>query len=461
MPEQVIFGRRMTASETMMWHVEDDPWLAPSGGSLAVFDRPLDPYRFRRVIAAAVAAYPRLRQRVVEASSLSAPFWEPDLEFDLDWHVRRVGAPGAGSLADVFEWMTTFLEDPYDRTRPLWQYVLIDGLQGGRGALASRTHHVVIDGEGAVRMAESFVDMERDAPERPDVDLTAVLAADAGDRRSALRRTEDTLVDALALPWRTARALTGRLRRPGPAREVGREASSLVRTARDQLGAAGSPLWQRRSRRRHALGVSIPFDAAHTAAHRLGGTLNDLFLAGVVEAAARYHADLGISLEHLHTTFVVSTRGHDASGSNQFTPIPVDLPAAPMSLGDRFAAVRDRLRARRADVHGGGPMSTVAAVANLLPGPLVTSTIRSQARHIDLATSNVPGYLGDTYVAGAKTLHTFAFGPVAGTAGNLTLFTTAGSCDIGVHLDPVAVVEPERFGRALEDALLDLLALPT
>ena len=85
-----------------------------------------------------------------------------------------------------------------------------------------------------------------------------------------------------------------------------------------------------------------------------------------------------------------------------------------MSPAERFALIHQRLQERRAEVHGGGPMATVATVANLLPTWVVTSLIRTQAGHIDFATSNLPGFLGDTWVAGARTLHTYAWGPVAG-----------------------------------------------
>ena len=82
-----------------------------------------------------------------------------------------------------------------------------------------------------------------------------------------------------------------------------------------------------------------------------------------------------------------------------------------MPPDERFTVIHERLQERRAEVHGGGPMATVAAVANLLPTWMVTGLIRNQASHIDFATSNLPGFLGDTWVAEARTLHTYAPGP--------------------------------------------------
>lgn len=106
-------------------------------------------------------------------------------------------------------------------------------------------------------------------------------------------------------------------------------------------------------------------------------------------------------------------------------------------------------------------MAVLATVANLLPTPLVTSMTRSQAAHIDMATSNLPGYLGETFVAGAKTLHTYVLGPVAGTACNVTLHTTAGSIDIGMHIDPAAIEDPTLLRCCTEEAFHELMTFPT
>ena len=103
-------------------------------------------------------------------------------------------------------------------------------------------------------------------------------------------------------------------------------------------------------------------------------------------------------------------------------------------------------------------MAALAVVANLLPDQLVSSVTRSQAAHIDIATSNLAGYLGDSYVAGAKTLHTYAFGPVAGTACNITLYTTSGSIDVGLHVDPAAIEDPGLLRQCVQDAFDDLMA---
>lgn len=442
-----------------MWGIDRDPWMSPSGGSLTLFDRPLDAERFRSLMAHAVTQVPRLRQRVVDPTTpLGTPSWVTDHEIDLDWHVRRVGAPGSGTLRELLDWFGPWLQDPYDHTRPLWQYVLVDGVEGGRGAVAVKIHHVVTDGKGAVRLAAAYTTTERDAPDPPPVDLAALLASLPDDRPSTTDQLRDTVAGALRLPTGAARMVADVIAHPGRLSDARRHLDDLAHTASDQLHAAGSTLWRHRSRHRHLEALSIPFDHAHRAAKALGGSVNDVFVTGAVEGAARYHAALGSPLERLHISFVVAT-GDPTAGHNAFTPVPVDVPLPARSLAERFADIRGLLHRRREEVHGGGPMADVAAVANLLPASVVAGIARSQAGHIDLATSNLPGFRGDSFVAGARTEHTYVFGPVAGTALNLTAYSTSGWLDMGLHLDRRAVPEPDRLRASMEGAFADLLAL--
>ena len=456
------FGREMSGTETMMWNIERDPWLASTAGGVALYDRPLDFDWFRRSIANAVASTARLRQHVLPGHGpLASPHWGFDRDFDLDWHLRRIGAPGEGTVRDLLDLATQFLQDPFDRTRPLWQYLVVDGLADGQGALLSKLHHTVTDGQGAVRLGSAYTALKRRAPKPPEVDLEAIIQAEPEEQEGLAEEARDAVSGAIRWPIDLAGKIVDVTMHPDRVVRAGIEAAGLVRTTTDQLHPAGSALWHNRSRRRHLEALSVPFEAAHHSAQALGGTLNDFFMTGAAEAAHRYHRELGASPERFHVTFVVSTRTDASSGENAFTPVPVELPGGAMDLVERFASVHRVLGQRRDEVHGSGPMGVVATVANLVPISVVTSLIRSQAGHIDFATSNLPAFPGDTYVAGARTLHVYPFGPLAGTAFNLTQISMAGSLDIGAHLDPAAVTEPALLRVSLEDAYRDLMALAT
>ena len=442
-----------------MWHLEGDPWMSPNGASLTLFDQPIDVERFKTLIRHAIIDVPRLHQRVVEPTTpLGVPHWEDDRDLDLDWHIRQIRVPGAGGLRDLLDWCTMWMQDPYDRTRPLWQYVLIDGLAGGGGALAMKLHHVVTDGKSAVRLAGAYTDLSSDVPPPDDVDLDAYLASLPDVHPDPVTQVRSAISDVLRLPLSATRRVAETALHPERLAGARDQVAGLVRTAGDTMHDAGSSAWRNRSRRRSVEVLSLGFDEVHRAATALGGSLNDLFVAGAVEASVRYHAAIGVPLDRIHASFVMSTRGSDTASSNAFTPVPIEIDVAPMSARERMASLHEVMRSHREQVHGGGAMADVAAVANLLPISIVTDIARTQAGHLDFATSNLPGYVGESWVAGAKTEHTYIFGPVAGTAFNLTAYSTAGSFDLGIHFDPAAVADGELLRRCMEEAYAALVA---
>jgi WS/DGAT/MGAT family acyltransferase len=446
--------------EAMMLNVERDPWLDPNGGSIAIYDRELDIGWFRRSMKHAVAENPRLRQRVEPGlGALTTPRWVHDPEFDLDWHLRLMGAPGDGSLRDLLDHFSRWLQDGYDHTRPLWQYVVVDGLEGGRGALLTKVHHSVADGESLVKMSLNYTSDTRDVPPPNDIDLDRVIDGAPKDRVSPLSTARDAIDQGIKRQANVARRLVRGVANPLSIRRAGSEAVDLAKTATEQLHPAGSDLWRNRSGQRHVEAFSLPFESVRAAAHARSGTINDLFLTGAVEAATRYHQQFDSAPEKFHITLVVNTHTAGDDSANAFSPVPVEVEAGAKSLDDRFAEIHALVRTKRGEVHGAGPLAVLAPVLNVLPIRLMTEMARDQASHIDFATSNLPGYRHDTYVAGAKTLHIYPFGPVAGTAFNLTMISTGDVLDVGINIDPVAVVHPNDLAMHLQAAYADLLAI--
>ena len=133
----------------------------------------------------------------------------------------------------------------------------------------------------------------------------------------------------------------------------------------------------------------MPLDDLKAAARDLGASINDLFLAGLTEGAVRYHADRGVEVDAFNTSFVLSTRTDSAVGGNSFTPVPVQVPGAPMPLAERVDDIRERLAASREAMSSGGGMGAVSGIANLLPTSVVTQAARAAAGRIDFATSNL------------------------------------------------------------------------
>ena len=476
---EMRFSDRMTDHESLMWNVEKDPWLNPSGASLTILDGKIDEEHFRRTLRRAVAKMPRLYERVVPGlGRLAPPAWVPDPEFDIEYHMRRLRLPKPGSERQLFYLAAQLYQEPFDRTRPLWRFVIIDGLKGGRSAIWAIVHHAVSDGIGQLRMAEMYQQLEADAPLPDDIDLETIVA-EAVESHHAKQLGGD-LADGF--PTTVAQSVSHLVRRQlGTARRLAGEVviwpadpkrakdaiEGAVTATTSTVGAltgsgnevaGGSPLWKTRSRHRHLEHVRVPLDELKAASKRFGVTINDVFLAGLVEGSVRYHADRGVEVDAFNTSFVLSTRQDSAVGGNSFTPVPVQVPGAPMPLDERIADIHERIAVKRASMSTGGGMGAMSSVANLLPTSVVTSAARAAASKIDFATSNLRGAPIPLYVSGARVLQIVTMGPVAGTACNATALSYENGFDIGLFIDPEAIDAPADFRDAIAAAFADILA---
>ncbi len=462
------FEPTMSPAEVVMWKINGDPWLRPVAGTLAVVDRPIDAHRFRLRVKAAVAEIARLRERVATGPApWDPPRWVPDADFDLDYHLRHVALAGAGSEAELEEVVSRWYEDPFDPGRPLWQFVVIDGVAGGRGALFGKLHHTISDGIGLLRLSERYLDLERDPPPPADVDLTRVVAEAA---TSSAGQTDPEWPATMA---RHAVRLAGWPRAVGDAavslldpRRVLESTGHAVGAVRDvasqvdRPGASGSALWRLRSGRRHLETVRVPLDDIKRAGHELGGSVNDVFVTGAVNAVIAYHERRGTTLDALTFSFVLSQRQGGGIGGNFFTPIRVHLPVAPASPPERLIAVRDAMAARRVAIQTGGSMASLSGLSGLiqiLPASMLSWVTRSQAAGVDFVTSNLRGAPVPLYIGGAQVVYNATLGPLTGTPFNLTTISYDGSLDMGLLVDPVAVAEPGDLRLCLEEAYSDLV----
>ncbi len=453
---------RMSDVEALMWNLDTDPFLSSTFANLSLFDRVPDYEQLRRRLWRASRVVPRLRRRVVDGPGPLAPSWEDDPEFDLDHHVRRVVLPAGSTDADARALATTLASQPFDRTRPLWEFTLVEGLPGGRAAMVQKMHHTITDGEGGIRMSVEFIDLAADTPEPEPVDhgpppapprsvitTTVESLTDAARRNAGLaRRWADSATDLLRDPAHLGSVLVGL-----PA-ESAATARSLIR----QLGvvdASRSPLWTERSLDRQLDTFVVPLDAVHAAAHTLGGSVNDLFVAAAAGGAGRYHRARGVGVDELRMSMPVSTRRSKAPGGNAFTPTRVLVPllADPKA---RFRAVHERLGVTKAE-RALALTGSLAGLVNLLPHAVLVRLARQQVMTIDFATSNVRAAPFDLYIAGALMEGNFPLGPVAGTAWNLTTMSYRGGLDLGLHTDRTAVADPSALAADIEASFAELI----
>lgn len=437
------FERHMSDSEALMWNLEKDPALSSWFASTTILDRPPSMERLRARLARAVVAVPRLRQRVVaNVGRLTPPMWADDPGFDLDHHLWRIAVPAPGSDEELHELAVRLLLEPFDRSRPLWQFVVIEGLADGRAALFQKMHHTITDGEGGLRLSEQFIDLERDPvePEPPEVPVPEALTEGFADAALEVVGHNVRRVGGVARRMTTS-VVTNPL---GTARGVGqalREIDRSLRPSHAEGESVGSPLWQPRTLKRWFGSLSVPLDGVKRAGKELGGTVNDVFVAGALAGAVAYHHERDARPDKLRVAMPVSTRRGGTMGGNSFAITTNDLPALADPF-EAFAAVHEGLA-----VHKGGGTSVdlvgqLAMVVNLLPTSVLTSFAKDAAATVDFTVSNVRGAPIELYIAGARCDALLPMGPISGTGFNLTALSYAGNLDMGLVVDAGAVDDP-------------------
>lgn len=453
--------RRMTDVEALMWNLEKDPHLSASIANVTILDQVPDVERLRARLETAVAAVPRLHQRVVPAlGRLAPPEWRDDPDFDLDYHIRTMAVPAPGSMRGLLDLAAAIANHPFDRTRPLWEFVVIEGLEGGRAAMVQKLHHAIADGEGSIRMSEQFIDLSRDATSPISAGRPPAESIEAGLVDTTVETLTHNLRRGLGVARRAAEGLAGVVQHPSRAMTLASDGVALAQSAARQLVVtdhAHSPLWTERSLRRHIEVLQVPFDDAKAAAKALGGSLNDLFVTAAAGGAGAVHRAAGKAVDELRITMPVSTRKDGSAGGNAFTPTRVLVPVHIEDPAERFRAIRDRLAPTKTE-RSLGVIDGLAGFANLLPTSALVRVARQQVETVDFAISNVRGAPFPLFIAGARMEANYPVGPTGGTAWNLTLMSYDGHLDIGLNADAGAVSDPAGLRAAIEAEFAALLA---
>jgi WS/DGAT/MGAT family acyltransferase len=448
----------MSDTEAVMWAVEKDPALRSDFCNLTVLDHAPDEKRLRRTLDRALAAIPRLRQRVVAAPlRLVPPEFADDPSLDLEYHVRRIAVPAPGDMRAVLDVCSRLAEGSLDRSRPLWEFTVIDGLAGGRAALLQKIHHTISDGVGGLKLSLALLDTEAH-PARVEDDAPSGSATEASGSTGPIDAVRSAIADATrrnaALARRAAAETAGLLTRPAQLPGRARDSFRLVRSVGRQgfvADPARSDLLRERSLRRHFERLSVPLPALKAVAKAFGGSVNDAYVTGLCAGLGRYHERYGSPVRELRMAMPVSTRGREDDAANRFAPARVLVPIQPAGdVGALFAEVRSRLAVAKNEP-ALGALETFAGAATLMPTAFLVAFTRNQARTIDFAASNLRGSPVPLYLAGARIVASYPFGPRAGAALNVTTLGYCDALDIGVNVDPAAVTD-------IDGLMLDIAA---
>jgi len=428
-----------------------DPSTVPGGYSFE---------KMRAFIDSRVPLVKEFRRVVAEVPfRLDHPVWVDDPTYRVEHHVHRARLDPPGDERQLATFMAEMAERRLDRSRPLWEFWVVEGLEGGRIALTGKVHHCALDGGAAADLMPAFFGIEPDPPPLEAVDTEPA------------PRPDDLEMLATAVVDRARRLATG----VGAVGQLGRSVRTVATRRNETDGAGGTPLacpttpfnGAITSRRAISFGrLSLPDVKA--VGRAAGATVNDVLLATTAQAFRAYLTLVdALPDQPLLAAVPVSIRTEEQRGetgnrlSAMFVPLHTQLEDAAECLA---ATVRDSEAAKREHAILGN--DTLMRLSELLD-PLVTpfgTELYSRAgladRHrpiVNAIVSNVVGPPFPIYLGGARAERLYPMGPVIEGAGvNLTVMSYDGHIDVGLLAAAVLVPDPWVVTRRIPGALLRL-----
>ncbi len=441
-------------------------------GTIGIFEGPTDGFelpQLERLINERIAFVPRYRQRIREVPlQIGRPIWVDDDDFDLRYHVRGLTLPKPGSRQQLDELVGRLMSRPLDRTRPLWELSLISGLAGGRFAIVSKTHQVMIDGMMGIDILQVILDGE--AQQSSPRSVGSWLPA---PEPSGLELVTSALSESLA--------------HPGIALDVARTAAKGVAAVvsdlgRKSLSAGATALTFARVAAEPAMTVTalnVPIGADRLLAtadfdlavvknvrRGLGGSINDIVLAVVAGALRTWLMGRGVPISarsQLRAVVPIST-ANSGESVNSIGPVSAFLVDLPLGEPDSIVRLRQisYQLAQYQDVSHLLGAETMINMASYGPPTLHALGVRLasnlSSRLYNVAVVNVPGPQHPMYVADARLVGSYPLMPLPqNQALSISLMSYDGQLFFGVNADRSAIVEVESFMGCLRDSLEELM----
>ena len=419
---------------------------------------------FRDHIVDRLHLIPIFRRRLVSVPfGIDHPAWVEDPDFDLDRHLHRHRLKRPGRMAELATFVGNYASHPLDRDRPLWDMIVVEGLEGGRFAVVSKMHHVAVDGISGTDLMAHLMDL---SPE-PRRSRDEAEPFRPGRIPPPPVRAVEALISRVTDPLRTVRSFQ-------------RFATAVTRLGQSVLGDDEGPSMARpfdapRTFFNQSLTArrSVAFATALLEDCRLikstyETTVNDVFLAACAASMRKYLLAYGeLPDRPLLVSVPVSVHGQTSEGgavnqvSNMFVRLPTDL-ADPV---DQLRSVHLETRDAKA-AHGAIGADMIGDVTELTPPAIFNLASRLYSRAglaerlapiQNLVISNVPGPPIPLYVAGARLLAVYPFGPLIEGAGlNITVLSNMGNMDIGVIGCPDIAPNVEDLAAGIATGIDDL-----
>ena len=448
-------------------------------GTVDIFDAGDDGFDYERLIALIrerIAFVPRYRQRVRDIPArLAGPVWVDDEDFDLTFHVRRSALPRPGSLAQLREFVGRVLARRLDRSRPLWEIYLVEGLENNQFALVAKSHLCLVDGIDNVEIGQVLLDATAHShavagpgaevaswdptPEPSSLELLAgALLESAQDPAMALQNLRGALASALGVAVAVGEAVGGV---SGAFGELA--ADALL----GQRRSADSPLAGVVSEQRRFATVVASLSDLRAVRLQHHHTINDVVLAMISGGLRSWlltrgeSIRSGSSLTALVPMSVIEEDGEPTSLGSQVAPHLQSLPVGEPNPLMRLHQIAYDTQAHK-DSGRAVAARSLADIAGFAPATLHALGVRTSTevvrRQHDLVITNVPGPQLPLFAAGARLVASYPVLPLA--AGHLLAIGVTsydGEVFLGLNADRDAIRDLDVLAQCLRDALDELL----
>jgi diacylglycerol O-acyltransferase / wax synthase len=462
---------RLSPLDVSFLHIEDaDRTAHMHVASIAIFEGPAPAQQeFSRTLNGRLHVVPRWRQRVQRVPfQLARPVWVDAVDFDLDYHLRRTALAAPGSELELRRLVGRICSQRLDRTKPLWEIWVVEGLADGRWAMVNKAHHCMVDGVSGTELLGLLLDLTPDTPchgpvewspqavTSRDVTLDAAraLATDTAEQLRAVR-------SALRAPARAIRGVAGVL---GGVRSL--SGSVKVQSNSGLTGPVGS--------HRVVAWADAPLADVKAVRAALRGTVNDVVLTAITNGFRELLLARGESVDGrtVRTLIPVSVRAARADGaatgdgtfnnkvSIMFAALPVGIP----DPRERLEFITDQLAGLKKSNQAvaGEALTSMSALA---PDALISLAARAVARAqgptaVETVTTNVPGPQVPLYSLGRRMRRVYAYVPIAAQMRfGVTIFSYDGEVTFGVTGDHDASPDVDVLARGIRDGLADLVTI--
>lgn len=444
-------------------------------GSLAILRRPRAGLSYETLLATVerrLPQIPRYRQKVREVPvGTVRPVWIDDSDFDITYHVRRSALPSPGSDGQLHELIARLAARPLDKSRPLWEMYLVEGLAKNRVALYTKSHQALINGMAALEINHVISDRTKRPPPAPE-DIW-IPERDPGNTRLVLGAIGEWVTGPSAQLQAVGSAIGGLATNYGELVGAGRRIFGFVRNlARGD--APSSPLNATVSRHRRFTVATGSLEDYRAVRARYDCDVNDVVLAVIAGALGNWLMSRGVAVSPTATVramaplSVYDDGDLDASGPgqaiSQVMPFLVDLPVGEPNAVVRLSQIAHATESDPTAAHL-VDARTIVTLSGFAPPTLHAMGIRVATsfpsfskRTFNLLITNAPGAQSQMYVAGTKLLETYAVPPLLHNQA-LAIGVTSynGMLYYGINADREAMSDVDLLPGLLSQALEELL----